>query len=455
MEFATDKLYDQSGRLDPDYAGELTVCTIGGSLTEGGHEWLEMVQLYLASLFPHARVNLYNGGLGGTGSVAGAMRFDTEVSAHKPDIVFIEFTVNDGAGNPAGCTAATESMLRRCLALDPIPAVIYLHTVMPRDPGSDGWFDHMRAIGLKEVLARHYGLPTIGIYDYVLRKYRHDCIPGERFEEFLVRAGYYKLNARGAVDVHPYPNGYRLYGEAILEAFRSYGASYYLRRPRTDIPLFSDPSLHGVATARYTCRAVGEEDGGELVLSRRAGITYGAGWTLIEERTSCMRYVPAEGEATVRYRLNGLMYADNRVHRLVRTVGDTSAITDRGPSFYFESDADAFALTFRSIYYNRPLRYYELVDGVWTLLAETSPTSVNSKPDGAGQTFYDRLIPMTPGQSLHRIMAVVAVSAEGGNAPTDRSGDPPVQGGSASAAVTDVSGYSFRFGMLTEQYLGR
>jgi len=452
MEFATDKLYDESGKLDRNFSGHLTVCFIGGSLTEGGREWLYMVQRYFKDYFPKAEVEAYNLGLGGTGSVAGAARFDEEVSVHDPDIVFIEFTINDGTGEPTERCAATEMMFRRCMSLGKIPAVIYLHTVSPRNPDSEAYFTHRKAIGIKEALACHYGIPTVCIYDYFVKKYRHDRMPGDSFEEFLIHAGYYRQNKEGYPDIHPPAVGYHLYGEAILEAFETYGLAHFLRRLRTDEPYYSSADRITEVEARYRYRYVADD---KMAVSAVSGITYGTGWKLIDEHTSGIGHILDNGEYIGLSRMNGMMYADDRQHPLVRNDGDTSAITDRGASLTFTTEADAILVMFRSIFYNKAVQYFEKIDGKWTLLMRTEPTSVNSREDGGGQTFFDKTVRLSAENTEHEIMIVIAANADGSKTMTDASGEAPMQGDSAYAPITNVAGYSFRFGLIAEKYLGK
>ena len=75
-------------------AGEkLTVVTYGTSVTEYG-AWVAMVQKWFDEKFP-GQVTIVNSGGHGQNSTWGAAQIKDKVLDHKPDLVFIEFAVND------------------------------------------------------------------------------------------------------------------------------------------------------------------------------------------------------------------------------------------------------------------------------------------------------------------------------------------------------------------------
>ena len=72
---------------------------IGGSITATGgttNSWGSQVSKWLGDKTGKT-VNFYNAGIGGTGSDFGIARLYDEVAVHEPDIVFVEFSVNDRA----------------------------------------------------------------------------------------------------------------------------------------------------------------------------------------------------------------------------------------------------------------------------------------------------------------------------------------------------------------------
>src|SRR5690606_10770788 len=45
--------------------------------------------------YPHAVINIINTSIGGENSVSGAERFDAEVLIHRPDVLFLDYALND------------------------------------------------------------------------------------------------------------------------------------------------------------------------------------------------------------------------------------------------------------------------------------------------------------------------------------------------------------------------
>ncbi len=53
----------------------------------------------IKALYPYAVVNVITTSIGGENSISGAKRFDNEVLNHQPDVLFIDYALNDrGAG---------------------------------------------------------------------------------------------------------------------------------------------------------------------------------------------------------------------------------------------------------------------------------------------------------------------------------------------------------------------
>ena len=82
---------------------EITVGFIGGSITQGSLATKEencyayLVYQWLKSKFPLSKVNYVNAGIGATTSQYGVARVNRDLLVHKPDMVFVEFSVNDDA----------------------------------------------------------------------------------------------------------------------------------------------------------------------------------------------------------------------------------------------------------------------------------------------------------------------------------------------------------------------
>ena len=86
---------------------ELTLSFIGGSITEG--YTVNAAKCYAANTYVWfmkqygtngEKVHYVNAGLSGTPSILGSFRLERDVLANDPDVLFIEFAVNDGTDIP-------------------------------------------------------------------------------------------------------------------------------------------------------------------------------------------------------------------------------------------------------------------------------------------------------------------------------------------------------------------
>lgn len=144
---------------------DVSIVYLGGSITEGSEASPRKTNCYAylsAQIFAEkfmadkSHLKYHNAGISGTPSLLGVTRCEQDVLSHNPDIVFVEFAVNDGGD--ANSRMAYESLVCKLLESESQPAVILIFTV-----GETGWSaqDHMQKIG------KHYNLGMISIKDAV------------------------------------------------------------------------------------------------------------------------------------------------------------------------------------------------------------------------------------------------------------------------------------------------
>ena len=99
-------------------AEDITIGVIGGSVTAGtastrGNAYANVIQEWLKSTFPESRINLINAGKGATNSMVGVHRIQPDLLSRKPDLVVVEYAVNDGSNTDI--QEAYENIIRRVL----------------------------------------------------------------------------------------------------------------------------------------------------------------------------------------------------------------------------------------------------------------------------------------------------------------------------------------------------
>jgi lysophospholipase L1-like esterase len=141
---------------------EICVAAIGGSITAGGlqtkdpkNRYVARVAAWFTQSFPQAKVRFVNAGIGGTNSLYGAMRVQRDVLSKQPDLVIVEYAVNDNHPVPM-FWASYEGVLRQILRAPQQPAVVQLF-FMQRKGENAQETQHM--------LGRHYDLPMVSFRD--------------------------------------------------------------------------------------------------------------------------------------------------------------------------------------------------------------------------------------------------------------------------------------------------
>jgi lysophospholipase L1-like esterase len=91
---------------------------LGGSITAQAG-WRPKTLAWFKKNFPSATFSEINAAIGGTGSDLGVFRLQHDVLDHKPDLLFVEFAVNDGGTEPSRIQQAMEGIVRQTWKANP------------------------------------------------------------------------------------------------------------------------------------------------------------------------------------------------------------------------------------------------------------------------------------------------------------------------------------------------
>ena len=111
-------------------AGEkVTVAYLGGSITQGSSAgdklcYARLTTNWLMETFPEAEIEYVRAGIGATGSYIGVHRAERDVVSRNPDLVFIDFTVNDTHANTQRDKESYEGLIKKLWESDSAPAVV-------------------------------------------------------------------------------------------------------------------------------------------------------------------------------------------------------------------------------------------------------------------------------------------------------------------------------------------
>ncbi len=183
---------------------KIYVAALGGSVTEGAGPadyrdgYAYQFAKKLAGFTPDNGAGiLFNGaGLSGTPSPLGLVRYQSDVVdvlGHTPDLLVIEFAVNDG-GEPTG-TRAFEALIRGALEQNPDTAVIALYSAAL----------YQNTQRQMKPVADYYGIPQVSISDAISRP---------------VADGIFSDKDFFTDNVHPTKGGHELMADCLVNMLR-------------------------------------------------------------------------------------------------------------------------------------------------------------------------------------------------------------------------------------------
>lgn len=207
--------------------GEMNIAYLGGSITaQPGYrvktfEWFK-------TQFPQAKLTEINAAIGGTGSDLGVFRVGQDVLAHKPDLMFVEFAVNDGGAAPEQIHRCMEGIVRQTWRANPETDICFVYTIANNmiDEWKTGKLP--RSVTAMEQLAEHYGIPSIHFGREIAKLAAADRL--------IIAAPLPKTDAERAAlggkvvfapdKVHPHiETGHQLYFETAVRAFEKMRAT--------------------------------------------------------------------------------------------------------------------------------------------------------------------------------------------------------------------------------------
>ncbi len=243
----TGNLYRMKRAIARAQAGEeVTIAYIGGSITQGAGAKPIAANSYACRAYEAfknrfgkgdgSNVHFVKAGVGGTSSELGLTRYEDDVlrqGAVAPDVVIIEFAVNDAGDETNG--VCYESLALMAMEGPGNPAVVLLFSVFMDDFNLQ---DNLSRVG------RHYDLPMVSIKNAVTPQF---------YEETPVitkRQFFYDL-------YHPSNDGHRIMADCLDYFWQLAEAG---EMPEQDVDLTKD----GIIGNRYrSLKAFGKADAAE------------------------------------------------------------------------------------------------------------------------------------------------------------------------------------------------
>jgi lysophospholipase L1-like esterase len=185
---------------------QVNVAFMGGSITEAEYgkeeykdSWAHTVEQYFRRKYNN-KMNFLNAGVSGTGSDLGIFRLSRDVLAFKPDLIFIEFAINDLVEidqNKGKILIDLEGIVRRLIKENPEISIVFLFSAAK---------DFRNCSELHRVIAQYYNIPCIDLQEDLKRE---------------IEAGKYDWQQRFHDDVHPNAAGHEVYAQYICRYLES------------------------------------------------------------------------------------------------------------------------------------------------------------------------------------------------------------------------------------------
>lgn len=157
----------------------------------------------LKEIYPHAVINIINTSIGGENSVSGAKRFESDVLTYQPDVLFIDYALNDRRVGLEEAYKAWQKMIKKArnkdikiILLTPSPDqkvdMLKSNTVLDQ---------HRKQI---EKLATEYGVGLVDSYEL----FKNRVLEGDNVSSYMSQGN------------HPNEKGHHLITKEIITFFK-------------------------------------------------------------------------------------------------------------------------------------------------------------------------------------------------------------------------------------------
>ncbi|MBP3593128.1 MAG: SGNH/GDSL hydrolase family protein [Lachnospiraceae bacterium] len=201
-------------------AGEpVTIATIGGSITQGTISsgakdsqvkqkscYADIFFAWWKETFPQSEITVVNAGIGATDSYLGVHRLQEDVLDYNPDVVLVEYSVNDGGNNTFKITY--DNLVYKMATMENAPAVMLLFM---------GQTNLSSAQNVHQLVGFQYGFPMVSYINLL--------------SGWFDSGRYTEKDLSGDV-THPSALGHAVVGEILWK---------YLNQVYADLDTYSDP----------------------------------------------------------------------------------------------------------------------------------------------------------------------------------------------------------------------
>lgn len=176
----------------------------GGSITAAKDGWAYMIADKLKK--KSSLITSDNYSLGGTGFNLAVSRYDAEVKQSNPDLIFIEYAVNDQAAAYDAVCDAAEGLVRKIKESSPNADIVFVKT-FSKWMSNSGVMNYPKSFAAVDAVASHYNAMVIDvatpIYNAIIDSGKGEEKLNNNVQEYI------------SDNVHPTAKGHELYTNVI------------------------------------------------------------------------------------------------------------------------------------------------------------------------------------------------------------------------------------------------
>lgn len=190
---------------------KFTVAYFGGSVTVGfsssdreRFSWRALTTKWLRDLYPEAEITEINAAIGASGTNLGAFRTERDIISQKPDLLFVEFAVNDSYNGDGASVSAKnyEAIVRRVRRALPECDIVNIYITDSSKAAAGG--DYLQAQAQDKV-AEAYGISSLNVGKAIIKEHSLRGNQSANWSEFF------------ADIVHMTDKGFAVYADVIAE----------------------------------------------------------------------------------------------------------------------------------------------------------------------------------------------------------------------------------------------
>jgi lysophospholipase L1-like esterase len=222
---------------------------LGGSITEARNGWRDQTFNWLKKQYPRVLFKQVDAAIGGTTSGLGAYRLEEHVLKYKPDLLFVEYAVNDDDNSREGVLTSMEGIVRKTWRADSKTDICFIYTFagyMLKNYRAEGAPPTVKTM---EEVADFYGIPSVNLSPKIVELIEEKKLYVTGRPPVKDDSAFFSADA-----VHPYPEtGHVLYAESIINSFKQLTGVGKKGAHRLAAPFFSNKleTAHMVPAVPY------------------------------------------------------------------------------------------------------------------------------------------------------------------------------------------------------------